>query len=174
MITRHRAFVAIVALQIVVLLGIAGFHAYARQTADTVVIGVETGDPQRLMTGAVPLEISRVSAPNLPGDDAFGGDVYVELGRGGDGLWHAVALHDGHDAMFDGTVLIRGKVHGASYVAGGPRYYVRYGFEDARPADPASLPAGSGHSIALVLDLDRFGNAYPQRYEIDGAQFGLH
>jgi hypothetical protein len=173
MMTRHRAFVAIVALQIAVLLGIAGFHAYARQTADTVVIRVETGDPQRLTMGAVPLEISRVSAATLSGDDDFGGDVYVEIQRGDDGLWHAVALHDGHDAMFEGTVLIKGEVHGATYVGDGPRYNMVYGIEDARPADPATLPAGSGHSIALVLDVDRFGNAYPQRYEIDKAPFGL-
>lgn len=171
---RKLAFVFTV--QAVLLLAVVGFKQYATWTAETVVLALRTGEPADLAgRDARPVEyaISTLRMSQLAGDDFPSETAYVELREGTDGTWDAVAINWRREREYDGTVLIKGDVDFSGII----RYSfdVDYGIEDiyVPESDALTLPAGSGHTIAVVVKVDRFGNASPQHFLIDGERFEL-
>jgi|CXWL01.1.fsa_nt_gi uncharacterized membrane-anchored protein len=169
--------IAVVALQALILLSILAFKQYTVWTSETILLRLDTTNPQTLVgRGSMPAryDISRVDTRELPGDDEFAINIYVELQEGADGIWEPVAVHDNRDHSFEGTVLIKGEnqyAYGSLNVA---TYDLHYGIENVYIAEEATgIPSGSGHIVALEVRVDRFGNAVPKRFLIDGQPFGL-
>jgi len=170
--------IAVVAFQMLILLSVLGFREYTLLTRDTVLLTLQTTNPQSIAgsdSGFVRFEISTVDVAALPGDDEFMHYIYVELGERSDGTWQPLALHDRRDRSYDNTVLIKGEY---SYYGGSPgraRYTLVYGIEDVYVPDDAaaSLPSGSGHTIAVEVKVDRFGQSEPVRFVVDGQPFPL-
>jgi hypothetical protein len=178
--------VAVVALQFLVLLAIIGFKQYTIATADTIVIATDVRDPSTIVgrdSAPARYEISSLDAADLPGDDLSelpgGGDsldnVYVELREGTDGVWHPVAVHDDRDRMFDGTVLIAGRIEYASGRPGSEQFEMHYGIERVFIPENAAggLPAGSGHEVNVEVRVDRFGHSDALEFVVDGKPFEL-
>jgi uncharacterized membrane-anchored protein len=170
--------VAVVALQIVILLSILAFKQYTAWTAETVLLRAETTAPRELAEDqftTVQYEISTINIGELPGDEDFFDSVYVELQERNDGTWGPMAAHDNNDRDFSGTVNIKGEIVYMSGRYGRSQIELRYDIEDVYvPADEADeLPAGDGHTIVVEAKVDRFGNADPQHFLIDGERFEL-
>jgi uncharacterized membrane-anchored protein len=167
----------VVAIQFLILLAIIGFKQYTIWTGETVLLKTTPVDPRDLLRGdevQLQYDISTIDLDRVAGDDQYGGAVYVELQRGDDGYWTAVALHGRREHSFDGTVLIRGD---AAYYGpgGGSRLIVTYGIEQVfvPEGSGATLPSGRGHTVAVEVKVDRFGDAVPRRFFVDGQPFDL-
>jgi uncharacterized membrane-anchored protein len=174
--TPGRKLIAIVALQFLILLSVIGFKQYTIWTGETVVLKTTPIDPRDLLRGdyvSVSYEISTIDLNKVPGHD--GGTIYVELQRGDDGYWHAVAVHGRREHSFDGTVLLRGDVEGFFGPASTGVIRVHYGIEQVFVPEGSGgdLPTGRDHTIAVEVKVDRFGNAVPRRFLVDGQPFDL-
>ena len=174
--TPARKLLIIVAVQFLVLLSVIGFKQYTIWTGETVLLKTTPVDPHDLLRGdfmAVSYEISTIDLQAVVGDHDYGLTVYVELQRGDDGYWRAVAVHGRREHSFDGTVLIEGDVD--MNVSRGTVIHVRYGIEQifVPEGSGGSLPSGSGHVIAVEVKVDRFGHAVPRRFIVDGQPFDL-
>lgn len=182
--TRGWKLALVAGAQIVILLSIIGVRQWAVRTGHTVVLKVATGDPRSLLQDQYPYvryDISRIQRSSVRIAGKADGEVYVELQRGSDRYWHAVAIHDNGDHAFKGTVLIKGHaLRPPLYPAQAPGsadvIYVTYGIEDVSIAQDAArdLPADGGHDIAVEVRIDRFGQPQPRRFIVDGHAFGLH
>ena len=172
--------VLVVALQFVVLLSVIGFKQYTVWTGETVLLKTQPVDPRDPLRGdyaTVRYDISRIDTRTVAGDDDVYGEVYVELRAGTDGYWEAVAVHNGRERAFDGTVLIKGNAgYSRSSSSGGNTYDIKYGIEQV------FIPEGSGGQIpastrdtivAVEVKVDRFGNAVPRRFFVDGVPLDL-
>lgn len=176
--------IAVVALQFLILASVIGFKQYTVWTGETVLLRTQPVDPHDLVRGdhaTVSYEISRLDSRDLAGDEDPYGDVYVELREGADGYWDAVAIHDERERAFDGTVLIKGTIERTGYIPGTARrdysiYELTYGIEQV------FIPEGSGDQIPATTDdtivavevkVDRFGNAVPRRFFVDGVPLDL-
>lgn len=174
--TPLRKLAIIFAIQAVLLLAVVGFKQYATWTAETVLLAVRTDEPADLVgRDAAPVEyrISTLRMSALAGDEYPSESTYVELREGEDGTWDAVAINYRREHEYDGTELIKGKVDVWSVIR--DSFDVDYDIEDiyVPDSDAARLPAGSGHTIAVEVKVDRFGNASPKRFLIDGEPFDL-
>jgi uncharacterized membrane-anchored protein len=167
----------VVAIQFLILLSVIGFKQYTIWTSETVLLKTTPVDPRDLLRSdfvRVQYDISTIDLDKVAGDDQYGGSVYVELQRGDDGYWSAVALHGRREHSFDGTVLIEGDA--AFYgPGGGSRITVTYGIEQVFVPEGAgdALPSGRNHTVAVEVKVDRFGNAVPRRFFVDGQPFDL-
>jgi uncharacterized membrane-anchored protein len=185
--TPAKKLLIIVGIQFLVLLSVIGFKQYTTWTGEIVLLKTTPIDPRDLLRGdfvAVEYQISTIDLDKVAQDDAYGGPyggtVYVELQRGDDGYWDAVAVHGGRGHAFAGTVLLRGDIE---------RYYgsdegrlpsdntirIHYGIEQifVPEGSGGDLPSGREHVIAVELKVDRFGNAVPRRFFVDGQPFDL-
>ncbi|MBI5287783.1 MAG: GDYXXLXY domain-containing protein [Chloroflexi bacterium] len=170
--------IAVVAFQVLILLSVLGFREYTLLTRDTVLLKLQTTDPQTIAgsdSRPVRYEISTVDVAALPGDDEFMHYVYVELGERSDGTWQPLALHNRRDRSYDNAVLIKSDYSYYGGSVGRERYTLRYGIEDVYVPDDAaaSLPSGSGHTIAVEVKVDRFGQPEPVRFLINGEPYEL-
>src|SRR3990172_261425 len=170
--------IAVVGLQVLILLSVIGFRQYTLMTRDTVLLVLQTTDPQAIAgpdSAPVRYEISTVDVSTLPGDDEFMHSIYVELGETEDGTWQPPALHGTRHRSYDNTAMIKGDYIYAGGSLGRQRYTVVYGIEDVYVPDDAaaSLPSGSGHTIAVEVKVDRYGQPDPVRFLIDGQPFEL-
>jgi uncharacterized membrane-anchored protein len=193
--TPAKKLAIVVALQFLVMLSVLGFKQYTVRTSETVLLKVQTAAPRELLQGGAPVdyEISFIETASIAWDDDAGRcceiELYVELQQQGDGYWEAIAAHNRRTHTRDGTVLIRGKAQGDYYewypegpgaVPAGTPFdkptqlpsvvTIRYGIEDIFvPEGSASqLPADGDHTIGVELKVDRFGNATPRHFVIDG------
>jgi uncharacterized membrane-anchored protein len=166
-----------VAIQLLLLFAIIGFKQYTVLTGETVLLKTAPIDPMDLIRGEyldLQYEISSIDCSIASGDAYYGGDVFVELQRGDDRYWNAIAMDRDRRHTASDTVLIGGFADGC-YGDGG-RTRVKYGIEQVFiPEGSASeLPRGSGHTVAVEVKVDRFGNAVPRRFVVDGQPFDLH
>lgn len=174
--TPAKKLLIIVGIQFLLLLSVIGFKQYTVWTGETVLLKTTPIDPRDLLRGdsvAVSYQISTIDLDEVAGDDADGGTVYVELQRGDDGHWDAVAVHWRREHAFAGTVLLRGDVE--SYYGPGNTVRLRYGIEQLfiPEGSGGDLPSGREHVIAVELNVDRFGNAVPRRFFVDGQPFDV-
>ena len=170
--------IAVVAFQVLILLSILGWRQYTLLTRDTVLLELQSTDPQSIVgedSAAVRYAISTIDVSTLPGDDDFMHYIYVELGETSGGVWQPLALHDTRDRSYDNTALIKGDYYYSGGSPGRQRLTVAYGIEDVYvpEAAAASLPTGAGHTIAVEVKLDRGGQPDPVRFLIDGQRFPL-
>jgi len=167
----------VVALQLLVLVSLIGFKQYTIWTSDTVLLKVQPMDPRDLLPAnytSVQFGISELDLDQLAGDDEAIARVYVELQRGDDGYWEPVALHDNKRIhTFDGTVLIEGRQ--TQFEPSRNIMHVLYGIEGIFiPEGSASqLPAGSGHTVAVEVRVDRWGQPVARAFLVDGQRFPL-
>ncbi len=181
--TPARKLGIVVAIQLLILFGVLGFKQYTVLTSDTVLLKVQDTDPRELLNrnAAVRYDISSIS----PGDVAWDEDaprccdapVYVELQRQDDGYWTAIAVHGDRHHTRDGTVVIRGTVQDRYTPFGppSPPFEIRYGIEQIfiPEGSGADIPSGTGHTVAVEVNVDRFGNAVPRHFVIDGKNADL-
>jgi uncharacterized membrane-anchored protein len=167
--------VLVVGVQVLLLLSLIGFKQYTVWTGETVLLKVQPVDPRDLLRGDyidVRYEISTIYLDEVAGDDDVSGRVYVELREDADGYWQAVAVHDRRERSFDGTVLIEGDVNSYRY---DQRIDVDYGIEQVfiPEGSGSQLPFGDGHIVAVEVKVDRWGNAVPRQFSVDGEPFPL-
>jgi uncharacterized membrane-anchored protein len=168
--------VAVVALQVFILFSVIAFKQYTVWTSETVLLRLDTPSPQSLVgrtTMPIELDISRLNTSELPGDNEFNKYAYVELQEGTDGVWEPVAIHDHRSHSFEDTVLIRGEVWNVYGTFSRSTYELHYGVEDVFIPEGTSVPSGSGHTVALEVRVDRFGDAVPRRFVVDGEPLDL-
>ena len=181
--TPAKKLLIIVGIQFLVLLSVIGFKQYAVWTGETVLL--KTTPSTRATCCAVTSwllntrsrrSISIRSRKTTP----TAADGLCRAQRGDDGYWDAVAMHGRRRHAFAGTVLLRGDIE---------RYYgsdegrlpsdniirVHYGIEQifVPEGSGGDLPSGREHVIAVELKVDRFGNAVPRRFFVDGQPFDL-
>lgn len=175
--TAGKKLLIVVGVQFLVLLSVLAFKQYTVWTGETVLLKTTPVDPRDLMRGdfvAVRYEISTIDRAKVADDYKYPtGPVYVELKRGADGYWNAVAVHTERERSYDGTVLIKGHVED-QYMATST-LNIHYGIEQVFVPEGSGgdLPSGSGHTIAVEVKVDRFGNAVPRRFFVDGQPFDL-
>lgn len=167
----------VVAVQFLILISIIGFKQYTIWTGETVLLKTIPVDPRDLLRGdyvQLRYDISTIDLTQIAGDDPYGGTVYVELRQDEGGYWSPVALHGDREQSFDGTVLIKGDI-ARSYSGNGRRISVTYGIEQVfvPEASGRELPSGRSHTVAVEVKVDRFGNAVPRRFIVDGQPFDL-
>lgn len=179
-----RKLAIVVAIQLLVLFGVLGFKQYTVLTGDTVLLKAQPIDPRELAgatAGAVRFDISRLSPAAVAWDNdaprCCNAPVYVELQRQADGYWTAVAVHGDNRHTRAGTVVIKGTV-GSTYAPYGGALQpveIRYGIEQIfiPEGSAANIPSGTGHTVAVAVKVDRFGNAVPLHFVIDGNSAGL-
>ena len=163
-------------VQVLLLLSLIGFKQYTIWTGETVLLKVQPVDPRDLLRGdyvTVQYEISNLDTDRLAGDDDVYERIYVELQEEDDGYWSAVAVHDRRQRTFDNTVLIDGEVWSAGFDDGSRN--VRYGIEDIfiPEGSGSQLPFGDDHVVAVGVSIDRWGNAIPREFFVDGEPFPL-
>ncbi len=184
--TPLRKLAIVVAVQLLILFGVLGFKQYTILTGTTVLLKVQPIDPRDLLRGdyaTVRYDISRLSPDDVAWDQdaprCCNAPVYVELQRRDDGYWTAIAVHGDRHHTRDGTVVIKGHSQGPNY---GDRYgttsspiEIRYGIEQIfiPEGSGVDIPSGSGHTVAVEVKVDRFGNAVPRHFVIDGVPAGL-
>ncbi len=174
--TPAKKLAIVVALQFLVLLSVLGFKQYTVRTSDTVLLKLAPADARDLLRDDVPVEyeISLIEPASIAWDEEAGRccemELYVELQKQEDGYWKAIAAHNRRTHTRDGTVLIRGKAQGDFYDYPPQTVTIRYGIEDIFvPEGSASqLPTGGDHTIGVELKIDRFGNATPRHFVVDG------
>jgi uncharacterized membrane-anchored protein len=170
----------VVAVQFLVLFSVIGFKQYTVWTSETVLLKVQPVDTRDLLRSyhTVEYEISRLDPASIAWDESAGRccgmPLYVELQKQDDGLWKAIAAHDGRTHTRDGTVLIKGEAQGR-YTYSEQTVSIRYGIEDifVPEGSAGQLPTGRDHTIAVEVKVDRFGNATPRHFVVDGQQVDL-
>ncbi len=121
-------FIALVLLQLLFLLGMAGYKGFWSARGPTVVLRTVPVDPRDLFRGdyvVLRYEISDIDLGRVPSSGsrfARNDTVYVGLDRNTDGTWRCASVGDGRPA---GRPSIRGKVASRS----GSRIAVEYGIE---------------------------------------------
>lgn len=175
--TPGKKLLIVVAIQFLVLMSVLAFKQYTVWTGETVLLKTTPIDPRDLVRGdfvAVRYEISTIDRAKVADDYKYPtGPVYVELQRGTDGYWNAVAVHTERERSYDGTVLIKGRVENGYQSSS--TISIHYGIEQVFVPEGSGgdLPSGSGHTIAVEVKVDRFGNAVPRRFFVDGQPFEL-
>ncbi len=175
--TPIRKLAIVVGVQVLILLSVLGFKQYTIWTGETVVLAVAPVDPRDLIRGdymTVQYDISTLDPDKLAGDEYPSDRVYVELRESEGGTWDAVAIHDGRERSFDDTVLLKGDMKYRSF-RNGDELTVDYGIEEIfiPEGSGSQLPFGDGHTVAVEVKVDRFGNAVPRRFLVDGEPFEL-
>lgn len=169
---------AVVVLQALILLSVIAFKQYTIWTGETVLLRtlpVDPRDPLRGDYAVVRYEISQIDLRDLAGDEYVDGDVYVELQEGDDGYWQAVAIHEDRERSYGGTVLIKGEIAGASYLRTYSIYDIEYGIEQVfiPEGSGAHVPSPGDDEVAVAVKVDRFGNAVPRHFVVNGEELPL-
>jgi uncharacterized membrane-anchored protein len=177
-VTPGKKLLIVVAVQFLVLLSVIGFKQYTVWTGDTVLLKTAPIDPRDLLRGdsvSVRYEISSIERSKfVDGEPYPDEEVFVELQKGADGFWGVVAVHENQERSYDGTVLLKGRVETYPY-SSSAAVTMHYGIEQVFVPEGSggSLPSGTGHTVAVQVRVDRFGQATPLKFFVDGQPFDL-
>lgn len=166
-------FIAIVAAQVLFLLGWAGYHEKVRQYAPVILLQGRPVDPRDLLRGdymTLSYDISNVTIPDLPAGEkqvsAMGATVWVLLEKRGN--YHVVAeasLKPLSPAA--GQFLVQGTLTGANGFGRAPR--VEYGIERF------FVPEGKGTPRFKTLEVEASVSPeqrlYIRRVLLDGKSY---
>ena len=167
----------VIGAQLLVLASLLGLKAYTAATTTTIVLETRETRPLDLAETRqrIPYAIGDINRDGGLWDDDAWGTVYVELAKNVlRGTWEVVRVHDGREHSAGGTVIIRGDT---DYIEGATRAgeVIHLDIERVRIAtrDAGRLPDGNAHVIDVEVKVDRFGNATPLRFIIDGEPYAL-
>ncbi|MDF2626534.1 MAG: hypothetical protein K0R39_365 [Symbiobacteriaceae bacterium] len=176
---KRWVFVAAVALQVLLLLGMAGRHSYTLQTGRPIRLETAPVDPWDPFRGEYvslnykisQLEAGRVTMAGAPYQR--GQKVWVTL-RSADPYWIAVAVSSRRPQASGNEVAVQGTVqwyYPDAGPAGRPQVFIRYGIEQFY------VPEGEGpeledrrHQVDVDAVVDRFGRAAVKRVWVDGKE----
>lgn len=181
-----QALALVVTLQLAVILGLAGLHAYTLHFGDPVLLATTPVDPRDLFRGDyvnLEYEVSALDLDTLAGGDGeyrSGQVVWVALAPGEGPFWQAVAVSGQRPAPSGDTVAVRARVRsvypGPRPDRGGPGgllMRVTYGTE------AFYVPEGEGRRLERVRDrgrlavelaVNRFGRPVLRRVLLDGEE----
>jgi uncharacterized membrane-anchored protein len=174
---KRWLFVAAVALQVLLLLGLAGRHSYTLQTGRPIRLETAPVDPWEIFRGQYvslnykisQLEEGRITMAGAP--YKRGQRVWVTL-RSADPYWIAVAVSDRRPLASGNEVAVLGTVQwymDDAGPSGKAQVHIRYGIEQFY------VPEGEGpkledrrHQVDVDAVVDRFGRAAVKRIRVDG------
>jgi len=178
---RKQWFWLAVAIQVIVLLGMAARHAYTLKTGQPVMLETAPVDPWSPLRGQY-VSLSYKISMLREGEVAFSGApyrdgqrVWVTL-RKGDPYWSAVSVSGVKPAVATGEVAVLGTVqwmswNGRANLRGPAEVSVRYGIEQFY------VPEGQGEDIererrnlTVEVRVDSFGRAALSRVFVDGRE----
>lgn len=173
--TPLKKLAIVAGIQLLILASVIGFKQYTLWTGETVLLKVQPVDPRDPFRGdyfTVRYEISEIDRSLL--DEYIDGSGFVELREGADGYWHPVAVHDNREREFGGTVIIKGKPDYTWY-QGDETIEFDYGIEELFIPEGSGdqIPFEPGTEVAVAVKVDRFGNAIPRYFVVDGERFDL-
>ncbi|HEY8173614.1 MAG TPA: GDYXXLXY domain-containing protein [Dehalococcoidia bacterium] len=175
--TPLRKLGIVVAVQLAVLFSVIAFKQYTVWTGETVLLKVQPVDPRDPFRGdytTVRYEISNLSSELVYRDGGgIDGSAFIELREGDDGYWRAVAVHDNRERDFDDSVIVKGKPDYSRFNRDTISFV--YGIEELFIPEGSGnqLPFGPDHTIAVAIKVDRFGNAIPRYFVVDGERLEL-
>ncbi|HWL17786.1 MAG TPA: GDYXXLXY domain-containing protein [Opitutus sp.] len=119
-------FWSLVALQVVFLLGWAGYHETVRRSAPTVLLKTKPVDPRDLLRGDYILLGYEIADVALPAETAIGADVWVLLEPHGR-YYEAVSASRERPALQDRQIAVRAQKGGRGVNFGIEHFYVPEG-----------------------------------------------
>lgn len=174
-----RWFWLAVALQVALLLGMVGRHAYTLSTGEVIVLKTAPVDPWDYFQGEyvrLNYEISRLdpSEVTMHGTPyTHNQTVWVTL-KPGNPYWTADAVSASRPPAGDGTVVLRGTLESVQDWPGAPQpmeIWIRYGFERFY------VPEGEGRKLeerqgdmTVEIKVDRFGRGALSKVFLDGKE----
>lgn len=186
---RKHWFILAVAIQVLVLLGMAARHAYTVRTGQPVMLETAPVDPWSLLRGQY-VRLSYKISMLREGEVTFSGAPYrdgqriwVTL-RKGDPYWKAVSVSDRRPATATGEVAVLGTVQWMSW-SGEPsgesstrrpaEVSVRYGIEQFYVPEGEGRELESGRaSLSVEVRVDSLGRAALSRVFRDGKEITWH
>lgn len=177
--SKRWLFVAAVALQVLLLLGMAGRHSYTLQTGRPIRLETAPVDPWEIFRGQYVslnykismLEEGRIVMTGAP--YKRGQKVWVTL-RSADPYWVAVAVSNRRPLASGNEVAVQGTVQWYTdngTPAGKAMAHIRYGLEQFY------VPEGEGpkledrrHQVDVDAVVDRLGRAAVKRIRVDGQE----
>lgn len=157
------AFWAIVAAQLIFLVGFIGLREVALRTGTEVVLQTVPVDPRSLLQGdyvILDYEIARL--PNWMDRLSVGSTVYVALREEGD-VWTSSTYTDERSRVAGGGVFVKGRIDRIGHADFGIGTYF--------------VPEGTGHiveraqDVKVVVSVDGTGNAVIKDVLVDGDPF---
>jgi uncharacterized membrane-anchored protein len=167
---KHWPFVAAVALQALIVIGVPAGRVYTHLTGRTVFLKTAPIDPYDIMSGyhvALSYEISNKDQMGLP-YVGRGDSVYVVLREGEDGFWHVDAASGSWPkAVAPDAVVIKGRYQQWRIEYGIESYFVP---EGKGPEIEAALRGERGQA-RVEAKVDAFGNAALVRLHVGGRTY---
>ena len=175
-ISLKAAFIAIVLLQVIFILGLVGFKEVTLRFGKEVTLQTVPVDPRDLFRGDFVIlryEISRIT----PGNRSFivfinpkhGDTVYVQLLKSGD-VWVAGNVADNPASDWD--VFIKGKVTNTRSDYRDP-IVLSYGIESYFVPEGEGLPIERAGDVKAVVSVNGLGDPVIKSLIVDGAPFRL-
>ena len=170
----RKLFFAVVAAQLLFLVGLAGYHEVTLRTGQTVVLATVPVDPRDLFRGDYVILRYEITQPD-PQAARFvlyrlnpGDAVYVRLipeDRDGQEVW--VASEVDLDPFDSGQVFIKGRVTGVN-AAAPQSLQVEYGIESYFVPEGQGRDIERNRSILVRVSVNGFGHAVIKDLIIDG------
>lgn len=168
----------VVGAQLLVLAGILGFKAYTTIDTQTVLLMTRVDEPSTLVSDdglrvpRVTFDVEYVPRFGAIWDDNAYDTIYVEVASRDGRVWDAVRVSGERDRTRDGSAILRADGDYRYYQPGEMPTEATLKLEIGDIYIPrsaaADVPAGGGHDVAVEVEVDRFGNATPKRFVIDG------
>ena len=171
-ISLKAAFVAIVLLQVIFILGLVGFKEVTLRFGKEVTLQTVPVDPRDLFRGDFVIlryEISRVTSGG-PISLKRGDTVYVKL-REKDGVW--VAGRVAVNPHSDWDVFIKGKVTNTRRNRFRDPIVLSYGIESYFVPEGEGLPIERADDVKAVVSVNGLGHPVIKGLIVDGAPFTL-
>ena len=194
-------FLAVVAFQFVILLGLIGYKQFTVVTGTTVTLAVRPVDPYDIFRGdyvrinysiaeldralftaggtATPAPTGSAGTGIREDLIAVGPSVYLELARDDTGIWRPVRARAGRFSPASGNVVIKGTSdQGSIFLPTANQsttVRVNYGIEDIFVPENAgkAIERAAADRVTVEVNVDRFGNAVPRRILIDGQPYDI-
>jgi len=178
---RKQWFWVAVAIQVIVLLGMAARHTYTLGTGQPVMLETAPVDPWSPLRGqyvslSYKISLLREGEVSLSGAPYRAGQrVWVTL-RKGDPYWKAVSVSAMRPAPAAGELAVLGTVQWISWnpetpLKGPAEMFIRYGIEQFYVPEGQGQDIQSGReSLAVEVRVDSFGRAALSRVFRDGKE----
>jgi uncharacterized membrane-anchored protein len=179
---RKTLFFLAVVVQVLILLSLAGRHAYTLRTGQTVLLETAPVDPWEVFRGQYvqlsykisQLSENEVAMTGMPFKSRQ--QVHVTLKKGDTGFWNAVSVSDTKPRAAQGEVIMLARVQWvmdtSGKLDGGERkVFLHYGIEQFYiPEGQGSTLEGNRAGLAVQARVDAFGRAAIDKVLLDGKE----